>query len=126
MHKKYAAVVTAKQDEYQDDEKTTLNLFRQAKSHRPLISTGNRVLRRAGRRPINGTMALLLLVLVLAIGALLLGLLIYVLIIAGEGVSGYVFKPVQQWDKQDVSDWVSSIAPFARDTVSELILKEVG
>ena len=44
---------------------------------------------------------------------------------AGEGVSGYVFRPVQQWDSQDVSDWVSSIAPFARDTVSELILKEV-
>ena len=55
-----------------------------------------------------------------------LGLLIYVLIIAGEGVSGYVFKPVQHWDVQDVSDWVASVAPFARDTVSELILKEVG
>lgn len=45
---------------------------------------------------------------------------------AGEGVSGYVFKPVQHWDAQDVSDWVASVAPFARDTVSELILKEVG
>lgn len=55
-----------------------------------------------------------------------LGLLIYVLIIAGEGVSGYAFKPVHQWDPQDVSDWVSSIAPFARDTVSQLVLKEVG
>ena len=55
-----------------------------------------------------------------------LGLLIYVLIMAGEGVSGYVFKPVYQWDAQDVSDWVSSIAPFARDTVSELVLEEVG
>lgn len=48
------------------------------------------------------------------------------LIISGEGVSGYVFKPVHQWDTHDVSDWVSSIAPFARDTVSELILKEVS
>ena len=55
-----------------------------------------------------------------------LGLLIYVLIMAGEGVSGYVFKPVHQWDTQDVSDWVASVAPFARDTISELILKEVG
>ena len=55
-----------------------------------------------------------------------LGLLIYVLIMAGEGVSGYVFKPVQQWDAQDVSDWVASVAPFARDAVSELVLKEVG
>ena len=45
---------------------------------------------------------------------------------AGEGVSGYVFKPIHQWDTQDVSDWVSSIAPFARDTVSELVLKEVS
>lgn len=85
-------------------------------------------------------MALLLLVLILAVGAILvsnydnvflynctqLGLLIYILIMAGEGVSGYVFKPVNQWNPQDVSDWVSSIAPFARDTVSELVLKEVG
>lgn len=133
--------MTAKQDEYQTDEKKTLELFRQAKLHRPLVSAGNRVLRRAGRRPINSAMALLLLVLILAIGALLvsdynnkyilyeytqLGLLMYVLIMAGEGVSGYVFKPVHQWDTQDVSDWVSSIAPFARDTVSELFLKEVG
>lgn len=55
-----------------------------------------------------------------------LGLLIYVLIMGGEGVSGYVFKPVHQWDTQDVSDWVSSIAPFARDTFSQLLLKEVS
>lgn len=72
MHKKYAGVVTAKQDEYQADEKKTLELFRQAKSHRPLATTSsNRVFRRAGRRPINSTMALLLLGLILAIGALL-------------------------------------------------------
>jgi len=140
VHKKYEGVVTAKQDDYQAEEKETLELFRQAKSRRPPVSAG-RVLRRAGRRPINSAMALLLLVLILAIGALLvsdsnsllydisciqLGLLIYVLIMAGEGVSGYVFKPVHKWDTQDVSDWVSSIAPFARDTVSELVLKEVS
>lgn len=71
MHKKYAGVVTAKQDEYQVDEKNTLELFRKAKLHRPTTVTGSRVLRRAGRRPINSTMALLLLVLILAIGALL-------------------------------------------------------
>lgn len=72
VHKKYAGVVTAKQDEYQDEEKETLQLFRQAKLRRPLINTG-RVLRRAGRRPINSVMALLLLVLILTIGALLVG-----------------------------------------------------
>ena len=72
VHKKYAVVVTAKQDEYQTDEKETLELFRQAKSRRPLVNTaGNRVLRRAGRRPINSAMALLLLVLLLAVGALM-------------------------------------------------------
>ena len=71
VHKKYATVVTAKQNDYQADEKETLKLFQQAKSRRPLINTGDRVLRRAGRRPINSAMALLLLILILAIGALI-------------------------------------------------------
>jgi len=44
---------------------------------------------------------------------------------AGDGVSSYVYKPVSEWDKTEVADWLSSIAPFARDTVSKLMLDEV-
>ena len=48
-----------------------MELFRQAKLQRPAVNAGSRILRRAGRRPINNAMALLLLVLILAIGALM-------------------------------------------------------
>ena len=48
-------------------------LFRQAKLCRPSTTARGRVLRRAGRRPINSVMALLLLVVVLAVGALMVG-----------------------------------------------------
>jgi len=70
---KYSGIVAAKQNEYQQDDKDTLEQFHKAKLLPP--AAGRRVGlnfgRRAGRRPINSAMALLILISLLAIGALL-------------------------------------------------------
>lgn len=78
MLQKYSGIVEAKLNEYQQTDKDTLELFHKAKLSPP--SSGRRVGlnfgRRAGRRPINSAMALLLLISLLAIGALMVSVVL--------------------------------------------------
>lgn len=77
MLQKYSGIVAAKQNEYQQDDKDTLEQFHKAKLLPPVAGrrVGLNFGRRAGRRPINSAMALLLLISLLAIGALLVSVI---------------------------------------------------